>query len=266
MPKLEELARELESIHDRKEELVPLVEHTRDDSYDRDLLLQEILDAKLGYFAAKLAKGYYDDNAADFEKHIAEVAAEAEAQKTATETVKDSINPPGPQIEEPTPEPDPLCEICGAKFDSELHAIHTANEEKVEPAVENQGTEDRPITPPPADPTQPSPELENTPPAPAPPEATLTDEELKAAEAAETPAPETTTVSESNPLLETQPEEPAPQKPGMTTTESLMHEPDAPTDDRTNTETNPLLEQPQLPDCPTCQGIHLTHTKQHPGE
>ena len=60
MPKLEDLAKELETMIDRKAELSGLITHVRDDNYNRDLLLKELINHKLRYFAQKLKSGYYE--------------------------------------------------------------------------------------------------------------------------------------------------------------------------------------------------------------
>lgn len=60
LPKLERLAREIETMQDP--ELASLVLHARDNMYDRDTLIQELIDAHLRFFAKKLKDGYYDEN------------------------------------------------------------------------------------------------------------------------------------------------------------------------------------------------------------
>ncbi len=61
--KLETLIKELETFNDeRKQRLLPIIGHARDDSYSREVLIRELRDAKFGYFANKLKLGYYDAN------------------------------------------------------------------------------------------------------------------------------------------------------------------------------------------------------------
>lgn len=58
-PSLEKLARELET-QPNHEQLKKLIEYVRDNEFNRYKLIQELRMARLGYFAKKLANGYYD--------------------------------------------------------------------------------------------------------------------------------------------------------------------------------------------------------------
>jgi len=273
MGKLEELAREIESIHDRKEELAPLAAHARDDSYPRANLLQELLDARLGFFGHKLATGYYDDNAANFEKHM----QQAEADKQAAELVKDAVKEPADQPTPPAVDPvqaapkgpEDLCEVCQMRLDSEYHRMQCEagpHEVPPQPSVEsnpnleqpaevpaeevgkNEGTEDRPVTPPPADPSAPAPTVSDGNEAPVA-EAAMSDEELMT----DTPAPAQPSV-EHNPNLEQPSADLTPDdaalldtpSDGKTTTDSMQfaENPNENADQARSVESNPNLEAP----------------------
>jgi len=58
MPKLEVLAKELESLG--KANLKDVIAHVRDDNYSRERLIKELIAAKCRFFAGKLATGVYD--------------------------------------------------------------------------------------------------------------------------------------------------------------------------------------------------------------
>lgn len=57
-PKLERLARELETM--RNPQLDELIAHVRNDKYDRETLIRELVDARLRFFANRLKEMYYD--------------------------------------------------------------------------------------------------------------------------------------------------------------------------------------------------------------
>jgi len=57
MPKLEELAKELESLG--KDNLKDIIAHVRDDNYDHFRLVKELTAAKCTFFAWKLRVGAY---------------------------------------------------------------------------------------------------------------------------------------------------------------------------------------------------------------
>jgi hypothetical protein len=61
MPKLEVLARELETFTDRKD-LARVIEHIRNDAYPIDGIVRELIALKMKYFAQKLKSGYYELN------------------------------------------------------------------------------------------------------------------------------------------------------------------------------------------------------------
>lgn len=61
IPKLEELARELETLNQKD-----LATKARNDSYPRGELIKELIAAKLKLFAAKISSGYYDERYQEF--------------------------------------------------------------------------------------------------------------------------------------------------------------------------------------------------------
>ena len=58
LPKLETLAKELESM--RNDNLIGLIKKCRNDDYPKDALVRDLKEAKLGFFADKVAYGYYE--------------------------------------------------------------------------------------------------------------------------------------------------------------------------------------------------------------
>jgi len=58
LPKLEILARELESMRDKK--LIGLIKKCRNDDYPKDALVRDLKEAKLKFFADKVSYGYYE--------------------------------------------------------------------------------------------------------------------------------------------------------------------------------------------------------------
>ena len=58
LPKLEILARELESMRDEK--LIGLIKKCRNDDYPKDALVRDLKEAKLKFFADKVSYGYYE--------------------------------------------------------------------------------------------------------------------------------------------------------------------------------------------------------------
>lgn len=58
LPKLETLAKELESMRDEK--LAGLIKKCRNDDYPKDALVRDLKEAKLSFFADKVAYGYYE--------------------------------------------------------------------------------------------------------------------------------------------------------------------------------------------------------------
>jgi hypothetical protein len=107
MSQLEELARELESLHDRQDELKEVIAHARDDSYDRATLTQELIDARLGFFAHKLATEYYDQNRDNFVQSLNQQTADAEAAQIAKEALSDEQQSEQMSNEQPTATPSP---------------------------------------------------------------------------------------------------------------------------------------------------------------
>lgn len=57
-PKLDILAKELESMHD--DSLAGLIKKCRNDDYPREFLIRDLKEANLGFFAEKVAYGYYE--------------------------------------------------------------------------------------------------------------------------------------------------------------------------------------------------------------
>lgn len=116
MAKLERLANELETMTDRPE-LADLIAHVRDDSYDRTLLVQELKDNKLGFFAHKLAEGAYESAqrydgpimTVEEVKEEAEQASEspqqhpmaADPEPAKTEEKKEDVPTTGETVENP---------------------------------------------------------------------------------------------------------------------------------------------------------------------
>ncbi len=60
-PKLETLARELETIRDgQKKDIGWLIENARNDNYPRHALIADLVLVELKFFAKKVESGYYD--------------------------------------------------------------------------------------------------------------------------------------------------------------------------------------------------------------
>lgn len=62
-PKLEVLAQEIESMRD--DNLSGIIKKCRNDDYPRKFLIRDLTEAKLGFFAGKVAHGYYELNAGE---------------------------------------------------------------------------------------------------------------------------------------------------------------------------------------------------------
>ena len=71
MAKLEELAKELQTILKNSDEeleekelsrerIKEIISHVKNDEYNREILIQELVDANLGWFASKLKNRYFD--------------------------------------------------------------------------------------------------------------------------------------------------------------------------------------------------------------
>lgn len=62
-PKLEVLAKELETLRDGKGmKINDLIKKCRNDDYPREFLVRDLTEAELGFFAEKVAYGYYELN------------------------------------------------------------------------------------------------------------------------------------------------------------------------------------------------------------
>jgi len=62
-PKLEILAKELETLRDGKGlKIDDLIKKCRNDDYPRKFLVRDLEESNLGFFAEKLAYGYYELN------------------------------------------------------------------------------------------------------------------------------------------------------------------------------------------------------------
>lgn len=60
LPKLEILARELETIQKGQDKnLSDIIYHARNDNYPQKELIDELIKAELRFFAGKVASGYY---------------------------------------------------------------------------------------------------------------------------------------------------------------------------------------------------------------
>ncbi len=102
IPKLEELARELETLN--RPDLAGLISQVRDDSFDRANLIDQMLALQLGFPASKLKNGYYDSNYAAYCQHLEELS-------NPTPEVPDvPVDPATPEI---TPEETPTTEAAG---------------------------------------------------------------------------------------------------------------------------------------------------------
>lgn len=93
MARFQRLASELRTFTDRADELAPVIEHVLDETFEEARLYEELVEHKLGFFAAKLAMGHY---------HQADID---DAQKALDESKAEPA--PETPVVEPTPEPAP---------------------------------------------------------------------------------------------------------------------------------------------------------------
>lgn len=140
LPILEELARELETFHDRQEELAPIIAHARDDNYDRNQLVGELDDAKLGFFAAKLSRGYYEEYRDAFLDGIAEQVLASEPQEVQSA-------PEQPQEQAPTVETPEVTQAPAEETPAPEEQAPSEPEAPAEPAPEQPAPPSEPEVP-----------------------------------------------------------------------------------------------------------------------
>lgn len=89
MSKLEKLAIELESLE--RKGLESLIAHVRNDSYRRDMLIQELISLKLRFFANRLAYGEYEQADVLVKKSKLEMINELKKSKKVKGKINDNI-------------------------------------------------------------------------------------------------------------------------------------------------------------------------------
>lgn len=96
-PILEDLALEIESVQKGKVEkgeqvdYGELLSHIRSNGYSRQLLIQELTDLQLKFFAKKLASGYYEEENEARKRRVEENQRRIEEKKAEVQELEHQI-------------------------------------------------------------------------------------------------------------------------------------------------------------------------------